>query len=122
MFIFHFFLFGVDFFCLTLIFLFVFVFCLFSLCPVVCVVQEQPGQGESTNKQVSEIEVMSTSSGYAGTTAERTAYLREKLESESGASTGKVVDNEGEREEELVGDQGAEAMTEMLSAFDDNDD
>lgn len=91
-------------------------------CPVRCLVQEQPSHGESKNNQVSEIEVMPASSGYAGTTAERTAYLREKLESESGVSTGRVVDNEGEREEELVGDQGTEAMTEMLSAFDDDDD
>lgn len=70
--------------------------------------------------------------GPPGTKEDRTAYVRNQLASEKsgGVSTKKGGVQSGvagaggsvEGDEEFVGDAGTEAMTKMLSSFDDSDE
>ena len=81
--------------------------------------------GEPTGERsTSERVAIAPGPGPPGTKAERTKYLNAKLASESPAAAGKggnPMGKEANTEEEAVGDQGAKAMTEMLSVFDDDD-
>ena len=69
--------------------------------------------------------------GSPGSSADRTAFLRDKIVAENLAANGggrggqkQEAGREGEEveEEEFVGDRGADAMNEMLASFDDSDD
>lgn len=76
--------------------------------------------------------------GAPGSSKDRTAFIREKLAAEKlsaesnvgvsggrrggGEKGGSGEGREGEAVEELVGDAGADAMSKMLSSFDDSDD
>lgn len=69
--------------------------------------------------------------GSPGSSADRTAFLRDKIIAENlaanGGGRGDQQQEAGrgggeEEEEELVGDEGADAMSKMLSSFDDSDD
>ncbi|CAM9787286.1 unnamed protein product [Scytosiphon promiscuus] len=78
----------------------------------------------------SEMEIMPPSTAPPGSTADRAAYLRGKIAAESRGSgvakgSGKqsgAARAEGDETEEFVGEEGGDAMIEMLSAFDDDSD
>eukprot|EP00904_Undaria_pinnatifida_P006200 jgi/Undpi1/270/HiC_scaffold_1.g00266.m1 len=88
---------------------------------------EKALKGEGTR----EIEVIPTT-GSPGSSADRKAFLRDKIIAENLAAKGGEREKqksgrggeggeEGE-EEEFVGDEGADAMGKMLASFDDSDD
>lgn len=70
---------------------------------------------------------MPPSTASPGSTADRTAFLRDKLVVENGGATVEKKGGSGqggggtkEAVEEFVGEEGGDAMIEMLSAFDDD--
>lgn len=85
--------------------------------------QEAAAAGQ--DGQPPSMEIIPPPTAAPGSTADRTAYLRDKLATEKkqvgkkGAPQGKG-DGEGEAAEEFVGEEGGDAMIEMLSAFDDD--
>ncbi|CBJ26795.1 conserved unknown protein [Ectocarpus siliculosus] len=88
------------------------------------------GEDPATTEPSSEIEVMPPSTASPGSTADRTAFLRDKLvvengggaavEKKGGSAQGGGGAKEEEAVEEFVGEEGGDAMIEMLSAFDDD--
>lgn len=84
----------------------------------------------SANPPAAEVErEIVSAQGSRGTTAERVAYLRDKGASETSeggngsVNRGKASGSRGGGgpEEEAVGTDGADAVTAMLSSFDDSD-
>lgn len=66
---------------------------------------------------------MSASAAAPGTTEDRTAFIRAKNATEGVAPTGgKLFPAGSAEEEEAVGTEGADAVSAMLSTFDDSDD
>lgn len=75
------------------------------------------------------MEIIPPSTAPRGSTADRAAYLRSKNAAENGgsgaAASGKNSVKKSAAEddaEEFVGEEGGDAMIEMLSAFDDDSD
>lgn len=96
--------------------------------------QEAGATGEdspstATAPPSSEMEIIPPPTAAPGSTADRTAYLQGKLADENGGGTSTKKSSKnapegagGEPTEEFVGEEGGDAMIEMLSAFDDGDD
>lgn len=88
--------------------------------------------GDDSTAPASEMEIIPPPTGAPGSAADRQAYLQGKLAGESGGGAAATTKQEksnknvqesgagGEVTEEYVGEEGGDAMIEMLSAFDDD--
>lgn len=98
-----------------------------SLFPICGLVQEAGATGEDSTAPASGVEIIPPPTAAPGSAAERQAYLQGKLggDKSGGPATNDSLKNaqkgaEAEATEEFVGEEGGDAMIEMLSAFDDD--